>query len=140
MAKPTRSVLILAVLFLASVVANVYLYQALRELRENPQQAAQEEARALVARVRKFMVLPEDEEPTIATVRDVERLKDQPFFAKAKQGDKVLIYTKEKRAILFDPVNGKIVEIAPVNIGDVNAGETRPATDPRVPVNANTSR
>ena len=39
------------------------------------------------------------------------------FFSKAKVGDKVIIYTNARKAILYDPVAGKIVEVAPVNIG-----------------------
>ena len=59
----------------------------------------------------------------MATVSDLEKLKDQPFFAKAKIGDKVLIYTDAKKAILYDPVNDKIVEVAPINIGNSNPAE-----------------
>ena len=92
--------------------------QELAAVKENPQQLAQEEATAVVERVGKLIVLPEGEQPTVATVTDPERLRDQPFFAKAKRGDKVLIYTNAKKAILYDPVGNKIVEAAPLNIGN----------------------
>ena len=78
----------------------------------------QNEVRSLVAEISKFLVLPTDEEPTVATVSDVAVLKNQPFFANAKTGDKVLIYTKTKKAILYDPVAKKIVEVAPINMGE----------------------
>jgi hypothetical protein len=61
------------------------------------------------------MVLPADETPTIATVSDPEKLKDQPFFANAKKGDKVLIFSNSAKAILYSPTEDKIVEVAPIN-------------------------
>ena len=64
-----------------------------------------------------FIVLPEDEQPTIATVSDPEVLKGQPFFAKAKKGFKVLIYANAKKSILYDPFENKVVETASMNIG-----------------------
>src|SRR3989344_6188702 len=45
----------------------------------------------IIKRVGKLVDIEGDERPTIATVTDPERLRDQPFFAKAKKGDKVLI-------------------------------------------------
>lgn len=85
--------------------------------------APTDEARQLVQRVGELIVLPTDENPTIATIADPERLKGQAFFARAKVGDKVLIYTKAKKAILYDPEAHRIVEVAPVNIG-AGAGTT----------------
>lgn len=78
----------------------------------------QTEAQQLVSRISQFLILPADEEPTIATVSNLEVLKDQPFFAKAKIGDKVLIYAKARKAILYDSIADKIVEIAPINLGN----------------------
>src|SRR3989338_1626695 len=76
----------------------------------------QSDVQALVEKVGKLIKLPDGELPTIATVTDLERLKNQPFFAKAKIGDKVLLYTKNKKAILYDPLNNLIVEVGPLII------------------------
>lgn len=116
---------VLVVAILVSLGATYYFYNQLNKLRTNPQQAAQEEAKALVAKVGKLIVLPEDENPTIATVADPEALREQPFFAKAKKGDKVLIYTNARKAILYDVESNKIVEVAPINIGA--GAQTAPA-------------
>jgi len=62
------------------------------------------------------MELPKDEEPTIATVLDKEKLKDQLFFAKAENGDKVIIYSKNQKAILYRPSINKIIDVAPISI------------------------
>ena len=90
----------------------------LADVRQNPGKAAKEETQALLRRIGQLIVLPQGEEPTVATVNDPERLKVQPFFALAKQGDKVLIYTNAKKAILYDTGNHKIIEVAPVSFGN----------------------
>jgi hypothetical protein len=74
----------------------------------------QEEATKTIQAVGKLMVLP-DEVPTVATVTDLEKLKDQVFFKNAKIGDKVLIYLKAQKAILYDSESNKIIELAPLN-------------------------
>lgn len=71
----------------------------------------------LIAAVGKLIILPTDETPTIATVTDLSKLKDQPFFAQAQVGDKVLIYPKAQKAILYRPSEDKIIELAPLNLG-----------------------
>ncbi len=84
---------------------------------QNPQVTANEEVAALVAKVGKLVVLPQNEQPVVATVTDISKLKDQPAFANAQNGDKILIYTNEKKAYLYDPAKNVIVDVIPVNIG-----------------------
>lgn len=91
-------------------------YQQAQKLLNNPTQAAQEEVKELIGKVGNLMVLP-NENPTIATVSDPKKLVDQPFFAKAMLGDKVLIYSKAREAILYRPSINKIIQVAPVNLG-----------------------
>jgi hypothetical protein len=80
------------------------------------QAQAQAEVDMLVTEVGKLLALPTDEKPTVATITDVEKLKEQVFFKNASNGDKVLIYTKSKKAILYRPSEKKIVEVGAVNI------------------------
>lgn len=75
------------------------------------------EVQQLVDAVGKLMILPQDEQPTVATVTDLEKLKGQPFFAQAQVGDKVLIYTAAAKAILYRPSENKIIELAPLSVG-----------------------
>lgn len=88
------------------------------------------EAKQLVAVVGKVYDLPSDEVPTIATVSDVSKLSGQEFFMRAKNGDKVLIYTKAKKAILYRPSTNKIIEVGPVNINNEPQakGDTKAST------------
>jgi hypothetical protein len=108
----------LALFAIILVGVSAFFYMKYSALKSDPSKEAQAEVTRLVAQVSKLMVLPEGENPTIATVTDVEKLSEQPFFAKAKNGNKVLIYTGAKKAILFDPMTNKIIEVAPINIGD----------------------
>ena|SRR3989338_8890118 len=108
---------ILAAVVFVSFGSVYYFYGEYSTLKQNPNKLTQEETIKLVAKVSKLIVLPEGEIPTIATVADPEKLQSQPFFAKAKKGDKVLIYANAKRAILYDVEGNKILEVAPINIG-----------------------
>lgn len=114
-----RKQIFIILIFLLVIFAAIaiYFYWQLSELKSNPQKTIQEETQALISKVSRLIVLPEGETPTIATVSDPEKLKDQPFFTKAKIGDKVLIFPNSQKAILYDPANDIIVEVAPVNIG-----------------------
>ncbi len=122
---------IVAIVVLASLAAAFYFHSQLNQLKTDPQKAVQEESKDLIARVGKLIVLPEGEEPTIATVTDTELLKSQPFFTNAKKGDKVLIYTNARKAILYSPENNKIVEVAPINIGAPQASSQASSTGPK---------
>lgn len=114
----TRHILLILVgVVVITSGASVYFYNQYSTLKRNPDRAAQDEIKKIVAQVSKLIVLPEGETPTLATVADPEKLQDQDFFAKAKTGDKVLIYANAKKAILYNPETNKIVEIAPINIG-----------------------
>ncbi len=98
--------------------------QEIQTIKTDPstiQKAAQLEVKKIIDDVGKLIALPEGEEPTVATISDIDKLKDQPFFQKAKNGDKVLIYTNAKKAILYDPENKKIIDVAPVSIGTSSA-------------------
>lgn len=73
----------------------------------------EDEVKQLVEAVGNLIVLPKDEQPTVATVADLEKLKNQPFFAEAEIGDKVLIYPNAQKAILYRPNINKIISLAP---------------------------
>ena len=125
----TKLFFAVAALFILSAGLAIYFFFEVRSLRANPQQVAEKEVQAIVARVGKLMVLPQDEIPTMATILDPAELVDQPFFASAQKGDKVLLYTNAKKAILYSPSQDKIIDVAPVNLGsapqakDSSAGE-----------------
>ncbi len=111
-----RSPLKLALIAIGIVlVAGVVYYFTHRT--QDPSVGAKKEAQSIIAAVGKLIALPTGEEPIIATVADPSKLQGQPFFQNAKKGDKVLIYNIAKKAILFDPVQNLIVDVAPLSGG-----------------------
>lgn len=104
-------------LFIFSLLPGVYFYSKYQTseklLRQYPL-LLQDDPKAIIRLVGQLIDLPQDEEPILATVTDVDQVKNQAFFAKAKNGDKVLIYNKAQKAILYDPVANKILEVGPL--------------------------
>lgn len=88
---------------------------------KDPDTANQQVIDAVVKKVGRHILLPTDEQPTLASVSDVSKVSDQPFFAKAQNGDKVLVYTQARKAILYRPSEDIIIEVAPLNISTTNA-------------------
>jgi len=75
---------------------------------------AEKETNMLVTQLKKIMEVP-DEKPVIATVKDKESLKaQQAFFAQAENGDKLIVFQTARKAVLFRPSIGKIVESGPL--------------------------
>ena len=123
-------VLLLSGLFvLKQKMKTAILKQELIELKQNPEKIAEAETNALIEKVGQLIELP-NEQPTIATVTDLEALKGQAFFEKAQLGDKVLIYTGAKKAFLYRPSTNKVIEVAPVNIdSDSGASNSNKSTN-----------
>jgi len=84
----------------------------------NPQESAKLETERVKASVAQLIDVPEGEDPTIASVVDASKLSSQAFFKNAQNGDKVLMYAQAKKAILYRPGTNKIIEVAPINIGN----------------------
>jgi len=112
-----RGVLVLVVLALAGLAA--LYFKKYQDLKNNPlpaDQAAQAQVERTIQEVGKLYALPKDEKPSVATVSDKEKLKDQPFFANAENGDVTLIYSNAKLAILYRPTTNQIINVSSVTI------------------------
>ncbi len=115
--------------------AGVYFfdkYQKTQKLLENPRQVSAEASEMLIKKVSKLMELPV-EIPTIAIVSDINKLKSQPFFINAQNGDRVLIYQASKKAILYRPSTNKIIDVSTINVKDTVAVASVSAATPIKP-------
>lgn len=143
---PRKVFLILGIItiLLIALVPSYYFYsqyQKTQKLLQNPTLAAEEEVKKIVGKVGKLIELPSSETPTVATVSDKDKLKEQVFFAKSENGDKVLIFTQAKKAILYRPNTNKIIEVAPINLGPSETATTSAplSTSTSTTLNTNTS-
>ena len=120
--KINRNTWIIVGAFLLAAVAVLifsYFQGTSKNSSKNSAASAQKQIQDVVAKVAKLIELPQNEQPTLATVSDVNKLKDQPFFKNAKNGDKVLIYAKNKKAIIYRPSSNKLVEVVSINVGQI---------------------
>lgn len=131
--------LVVVVVFLGLLGTSVYFYLKYRKAVTNPNVAMQDEVKDISEKIGKFMELPA-EIPTVATVSDKEKLQGQAFFANAQNGDRVLIYSKSQKAILWRPTTNKVIEVASLggrveNISAPATSEATPTTAQPTPTN-----
>lgn len=106
---------VLLIVAMVAIGFGGYFYYQLHNLQKNKGAEAAKEAKDLLGKVAKLYLIPLEEDPTVATVSDPEALKDQSFFTSSQKGDKVLIFSKAGKAVLYRPTIDKIIEIAPIN-------------------------
>lgn len=100
---------------------------------------AQKELKAAMSSVSKHMILPEGDEPVLATVTDAGALiKQQAFFAGSVNGDQLLLFPRNLKAILYSPSRNKIINAGPIEQQQQTALEKVPTPIPDINSGANT--
>ncbi len=111
-------------LLIVAVLALGYGYYAKKkELDTIKDPAAQAEvakkaAQDVAAQASRVVLLPEgDEVPEVLTINNAElAIKEQPNLAGVVTGDKILLYIKSGKAIVYSPSRNIIVTILPVTL------------------------
>ncbi len=111
--KKSLVLLVVVLLLVTAAVWTIYMKSA----NQNTTAANETQIEDLIKKVGNLIVLPTGENPTVATISDINKLKNQPFFRNAQNGDKILFYTKAREVILYRPSLNKIVQVAPISIG-----------------------
>lgn len=106
---------LVCVVAIAGLASTFLLWQKLEKVTVSPPDS-DAEISALVEEVGKYLLLPQNETPTLITVENLEQVKGQPFFTNALIGDKVLIYKQNAKAVMWRPATKKIIEVAPINL------------------------
>jgi hypothetical protein len=110
--KSKKILIPLLVVFVLIVVASSAF--AFMKFNENKSTTAgsDKEIQEVTEKVSKLIDVPEGETPQLATVSDINKLKGEPFFSKAMNGDKVLLFPRAQKAIIYRPSEDKIIEVA----------------------------
>ncbi|HSX28987.1 MAG TPA: LytR C-terminal domain-containing protein [Candidatus Saccharimonadales bacterium] len=115
--KSQRKIIIGVTILIAVLLLIIgFLFMKYHNLSKDPQAAAKATTRKIVGRVGNLYEIPTDEEPTVAQVQDKDKLAGQPFFAKAQNGDYILVYSKNKLAMIYREKDNKLVNVGPINI------------------------
>jgi hypothetical protein len=114
--------IIVGIVLAALLALGTWQFLELQRLRAGDQTAEQARADAakLKDKVGKIIQLP-DEDATVATVQDVSKLSEQEFFKDAKDGDKVLIFTAAKRAVIYRESDNKVINSGPIVINSTTS-------------------
>jgi len=104
-----RSVFV--ILFIVVLVVGGYYFLN----KPTPEERAKQELASAIARVSKIMILPQDDQPVLATVTDAKTLiAQQTFFAGSINGDQLLLFPKSMKAVIWSPSRSKIINVGPI--------------------------
>lgn len=71
-----------------------------------------------ITKALKNHVLVPDEPPILATVTDKTALRT-PFLKESENGDRIVIYPKAKKVIIYRPSVDRVVSIGPVDVNNI---------------------
>lgn len=128
--KDRKIVIACAVAIIVLAALAGFFFYKFQHLKSNPNAANEATTKRLVEKVGKLYALPGDEQPTIAEVKDKEKLKDQAFFQKAENGDYILIYTQAKTALLYREKDNKLINVGPIALDEQAAAQAQSQSSP----------
>ena len=108
---------LIAFVFIGVIVGGSFWFLGKKNKDKTPsQEEVLSKIESVTKEVSKLILLP-SETPSLATVMDADVLKkDQPFYQNAQNGDIVLLYIQERRAIIYNPSEKKLVNVGPIVI------------------------
>lgn len=99
-------------LALFAMLAGYFFWQYNQAKTEDAQNQAT--AKRISIKVSNLYLTPQ-ETPTVAEIKDKEKLKDQAFFNDAQSGDFLLVYTQAKTALIYREAVNKLVNVGPIS-------------------------
>jgi len=112
-------IFISGIVFVGVIIGGIYLLffqnKGIESLTEDQ---VKQKIKSVTKEIEKLILLP-NEIPSLATVMDADVLKkNQPFYRDAQNGDIVLLYSSERKAIIYNPREKKLVNVGPIIIDE----------------------
>jgi len=104
------------ILFLASVAVNIHLIRKDSKVKQiviKPQLKIEDALLKAPVNANKLMRLPQDEKPQVFKITG-QTPRNQEFIKEAKNGDVLLLYIKNQKAVLYDPMKNQILKVGPL--------------------------
>ncbi len=109
----TRRRVAVIVFIMLIILGGYFIYEKYFNL--TPAEKVKKELAAAVAGVSKLIILPQDDEPVLATVTDAKTLiAQQAFFVGSENGDQLLLFPRNLKAVLWSPSRNLIVNVGPM--------------------------
>lgn len=126
--KRLSLILLIAIiaLLLAAVGVLAWKYQQAKNDKANSNEAT---SQRVIEKVSRLYLVPTNERPTVALIQDKSKLDNQDFFKKVNNGDYLLIYQKDKIALVYREKDNKLVNVGPVNLDGQNQDQGQTAGD-----------
>lgn len=100
-------------------------YQAMQNSPEAQAAKLEQQKNAVITKVKALTVLP-DEEPVLFTVNDANLLKtQQAFFKDAANGDVLMVFQKNGKALIYREATNQIINAGPVSFQQPTATSTK---------------
>ena len=123
MIKRIVTAIILLAVIAGLAAAALYGYQYMQGSRDSGEPVtlsedgslSVEETEKVLSRISELLVVPNDTNPLVATIINVEELQAQQlFYQNAKNGDILIIYPTVQKAIIYNPQENILVNVGPV--------------------------
>lgn len=108
---------VLFIVGLITLVLCVYFfvqYQRTQVLLNRPSELVKQQGDEILQIISPVIHISQNETPTIATVADKNKLTSQPFFERAENGDKVLIFRSSNTVVLYRPTLKKVIAVSAI--------------------------
>ncbi len=115
------ALIVIVLISIAGVSGSTFFYLKWQDQKNN---TPEHQTSILTSKVAKLIALP-NETPTVATIEDKAKLKGQPFFNDANNGDKILIFTAAKKAIIYREADNKLINVGPISLTSDVAAEDK---------------